>query len=119
MDKNLYFYDSNGTKQGPVNASELQDYVTKGHIIPETILEKNGKQCKAAAIKSLRFEKDSNKEEGSPVVAFVIIGIIVLVCLWGGSDENGRLQLFGAGYNLLFLAVVIIGILCGIKYLKR
>jgi hypothetical protein len=55
---NWYYYDNNGTKQGPITDQSLKTLAEQGVITPETILETESGQCgKAGQIRGLFLQQ--------------------------------------------------------------
>lgn len=50
-----FFYNENGQRRGPVDASELKKLASDGVITPETIIEFNGQTTAAKNVKGLDF----------------------------------------------------------------
>ena len=64
---NLYYYDSNGQKRGPVSFEQLKQLALQGVVSPETKLEtEEGKTGQAKNVKDLTFPETAIQEPIQP-----------------------------------------------------
>jgi len=85
---NWFYYDNDGTKQGPVTDGQLKGLAKQDIITPETIIEtEEGKTVPARKVKGLTFVEAVSTETSPPAVPAE-----PKITTWFYIDGNGKKQ---------------------------
>jgi uncharacterized membrane protein YhaH (DUF805 family) len=133
---NFFYYDANGTKQGPFTPPQIQAFAMSGTIVPETPLETDtGHRGTAGQIKGLSFPvmEDPFAQAGAAAVSIPqqvyqpayqrqpksggsgigYFDVLKKYCVFQGRASRREFWMFALVNFLIFFAVGIIAIVVG------